>query len=199
MSTESRADTAGCPWTTREAELLAVTLQQLQLHGYDRLTVDAVAAEARASKATMYRRWPSKADLVLAAFIEGTRSSSVPPRTGSLRSDLIEIGRAVCEHSREHTPTMRAVLNEMSHNPRLSQAFQQKFVMQRKMIIDGVLAAAVERGEIDASAINEEVFDLLPGYLVFRAMVADRPPTEETVRTLVDTVLMPSLTRKTGG
>ena len=199
MSTESRADTAARPSTTREAEPLAVTLQQLQQHGYDRLTVDAVAAEARASKATMYRRWPSKADLVLAAFIEGTRSSSVPPRTGSLRSDLIEIGRAVCEHSREHTPTMRAVLNEMSHNPRLSQAFQQKFVMQRKMIIDGVLAAAVERGEIDASAINEEVFDLLPGYLVFRALVADRPPTEETVRTLVDTVLMPSLTRKTGG
>lgn len=196
MNTESPADAAQCPWTTREAELLAVTLQQLQLHGYDRLTVDAVAAEARASKATMYRRWPSKADLVLAAFIEGTRGSSVPPRTGSLRQDLIEIGRAVCEHSREHTPTMRAVLNEMSHNPRLSQAFQQKFVMQRKLIIDGVLAAAVERGEIDASAINEEIFDLLPGYLVFRALVADRPPTEETVRTLVDTVLMPSLTRR---
>lgn len=199
MNTESRADTAECPWTTREAELLAVTLQQLQQHGYDRLTVDAVAAEARASKATMYRRWPSKADLVLAAFIEGTRSSSIPPRTGSLRQDLIEIGLAVCEHSREHTPTMRAVLNEMSHNPRLSQAFHQKFVMQRKLIIDGVLAAAVERGEIAASAINEEVYDLLPGYLVFRAMVADRPPTEETVRTLVDTVLLPSLTRKTSG
>ncbi|TRW89124.1 TetR/AcrR family transcriptional regulator [Mycolicibacterium sp. 018/SC-01/001] len=196
VSTESPADAAQCPWTAREAELLAVTLQQLQLHGYDRLTVDAVAAEARASKATMYRRWPSKADLVLAAFIEGTRSSSVPPRTGSLREDLIEIGRGVCEHSHEHTPTMRAVLNEMSHNPRLSTAFQQKFVMQRKLIIDGVLAAAVERGEIDASAIDEEIFDLLPGYLVFRALVADRPPTEETVRTLVDSVLIPSLTRK---
>ena len=196
MNTESTADTAQCPWTTREAELLAVTLQQLQQHGYDRLTVEAVAAAARASKATMYRRWPSKADLVLAAFIEGTRSSSVPPHTGSLRTDLLEIGRAVCEHSRDHTPTMRAVLNEMSHNPRLSQAFQEKFVIQRKLIIDGVLAEAVERGEIDASAINEEIFDLLPGYLVFRALVADRPPTEETVRTLVDTVLLPSLTRR---
>ena len=194
MSTKSTADTAECPWTTREAEILAVTLQQLQQHGYDRLTVDAVAAEARASKATMYRRWPSKADLVLAAFIEGTRGSSVPPRTGSLRTDLLEIGRSVCEHSRDHTPTMRAVLNEASHNPRLSEALHEKFIMQRKLVIDGVLAEAVERGEIDASAINEEIFDLLPGYLVFRALVADRPPTEETVRTLVDTVLLPSLT-----
>ncbi|MEW5809117.1 MAG: TetR/AcrR family transcriptional regulator [Actinomycetota bacterium] len=197
MNAEAPADNAQCPWTAREAELLAVTLQQLQQHGYDRLTVDAVAAAARASKATMYRRWPSKADLVLAAFIEGTRGSSVPPRTGSLRTDLLEIGRAVCEHSREHTLTMRAVLNEMSHNPRLSQALQEKFVMQRKLVIDGVLAAAVERGEIAASAINEEIFDLLPGYLVFRTLVADRPPTEDTVRTLVDTVLLPSLTRET--
>ena len=84
-NTESTADEAHCPWTTREAELLAVTLQQLQQHGYDRLTVDAVAAAARASKATVYRRWPSKADLVLAAFIEGTRGSSAPPRTAAWR------------------------------------------------------------------------------------------------------------------
>jgi len=197
VSTEPTTDTGHCPWTAREAELLAVTLEQLRLHGYDRLTVDAVAAAARASKATMYRRWPSKADLVLAAFIEGTRGSSVPPRTGSLRTDLLEIGRSVCEHSRDHTPTMRAVLNEVSRNPRLGEALQEKFIMQRKLVIDGVLAEAVQRGEIDASVINEEIFDLLPGYLVFRALVADRPPTEETVRILVDTVLLPSLTNKT--
>jgi len=196
---DSTNGTSACPWSAREAELLAITLQQLQQHGYDRLTVDAVAAAARASKATMYRRWPSKADLVLAAFIEGTRSSSVHPHTGSLRGDLLEIGRSVCEQSREHTPTMRAVLNEMSHNPRLSAAMQEKFVMQRKLVLEGVLADAVARGEIDASAIHEEIFDLLPGYLVFRALVADRPPTEETVRTLVDTVLLPSLTSKNTG
>jgi hypothetical protein len=53
---------------------------------------------------------------------------------------------------------------------------------------------AVERGEIDPSAINEEIFDLLPGYLVFRALVSDRPPTDDTVRILVDDVLLPSLT-----
>ena len=61
-------------------------------------------------------------------------------------------------------------------------------------MLDGVLADAVERGEIDAAAINEEIFDLLPGYLVFRALVSDRPPTEDTVRILVDDVLLPSLT-----
>ena len=57
-----------------------MTLQLLQEHGYDRLTVDAVAAAARASKATVYRRWPSKAELVLAAFIEGIRQVAVHPK-----------------------------------------------------------------------------------------------------------------------
>ncbi|HXD24486.1 MAG TPA: helix-turn-helix domain-containing protein, partial [Propionibacteriaceae bacterium] len=50
------------PFSARETELLAVTLQLLQQHGYDRLTLDAVAATARASKATVYRRWPTKAE-----------------------------------------------------------------------------------------------------------------------------------------
>ena len=192
---DDMCDTVGCPWSEREAELLAITLELLQEHGYDRLSVEAVATRAKASKATMYRRWPSKADLVLAAFIEGTRSSAVPPHTGSLRGDLLEIGRSVCVQAHEHTRTMRAVLNEMSHSPSLQAAMQEKFIFHRKLVIDGVLAAAVERGEIDSAAIDEEIFDLLPGYLVFRALVSDRPPTEDTVRTLVDDVLLPSLTR----
>ncbi|MUL47074.1 TetR/AcrR family transcriptional regulator [Mycobacterium sp. CBMA293] len=190
--------TSSCPWSEREAELLAITLELLQEHGYDRLSVEAVATKAKASKATMYRRWPSKGDLVLAAFIEGTRSSAVPPHTGSLRGDLLEIGRSTCAQALEHTRTMRAVLNEMSHNPGLQAVMEQKFVAQRKVVIDGVLAEAVKRGEIDVSVINEEIFDLLSGYLVFRALVSDRPPTEETVRVLVDDVLLPSLTRTTG-
>ena len=110
------ASASECCWTAREAELLAVTLRLLQQHGYDRLTVEAVATEAKASKATMYRRWPSKADLVLAAFIQGTRESAVPPDTGSLRGDLLAIGNSVCKQGHEHARTMRAVLNEMSRS-----------------------------------------------------------------------------------
>jgi AcrR family transcriptional regulator len=83
------------PWLPRETELLAVTLRLLQEHGYERVTVDAVAATARASKATVYRRWPSKAELVLAAFIEGIRQVAVPPDTGTLRGDLLQLGKLV--------------------------------------------------------------------------------------------------------
>lgn len=194
-STETSPSAPECPWSAREAELLAVTLRLLQQHGYDRLTVEAVATEAKASKATMYRRWPSKADLVLAAFIEGTRQSAIPPRTGSLRGDLLAIGTAVAQDSREHSATMRAVLNEMSHNAALTAAMQDKFVYHRNLLIKEVLSDAVARGEIDAAVINREIWDLLPGYLVFRSMVSERPPTPETVRALVDEVLLPSLTR----
>ena len=202
MSVESTSNASSRPdagWSDREAELLATTLRQLQEHGYDRLTVEAVAIEARSSKATMYRRWPTKAQLVLAAFIEGTRITEVPPRTGSLRGDLISIGVSICQQSCEHASTMRAVLNELTHNSALSEAFQNEFVRQRERVFDEVIAAAIDRGEIDAEAINPDLNDLLAGYLVFRGMIARTPPTEETVHALVDEVLLPSLTRNRKG
>jgi AcrR family transcriptional regulator len=182
-------------WTEREAELLAVTLRLLQQRGYDRLTVEAVAIEAKSSKSTIYRRWPSKAELVLAAFIEGTRLQLVPPRTGCLRTDLLHIGASVCEQAREHASTMSAIMSEITHCPELSDAMQNQFVLQRKKLMAEVLTDAVNRGEIDAAAIHDELWDVMPGYLVFRCLIPGRPPTEETVRALVDDVLMPSLTR----
>jgi AcrR family transcriptional regulator len=185
------------PWSPRETELLAVTLQLLQEHGYDRLTVDAVANVARASKATVYRRWPSKAELVLAAFIEGIRQVAVPPETGSLRGDLLRLGELICEQAGRHGSTMRAVLVEMSRNSALKDVLQHQFLDQRKELIQHVLQQAVDRGEIDGAAIDDELWDLLPGYLVFRSVIASRPPTKRTVQALVDEVVIPSLTRPT--
>lgn len=175
--------------------MLAVTLQLLQEHGYDRLTVDAVANVARASKATVYRRWPSKAELVLAAFIEGIRQVAVPPETGTLRGDLLRLGELICEQAGRHASTMRAVLVEMSRNPALKDVMQHQFLDQRKELIQHVMQQAVDRGEIEGAAINDELWDLLPGYLVFRSVIASRPPTRHTVAALVDEVVIPSLTR----
>ncbi|MEE6165706.1 MULTISPECIES: TetR/AcrR family transcriptional regulator [unclassified Mycolicibacterium] len=183
------------PWSPREAELLAITLRLLQEHGYDRLTVDAVAATARASKATVYRRWPSKGELVLAAFIEGIRQVAVPPETGSLRGDLLRVGQVICEQAHQHGTTIRAVLAEVSRDPALSEAMQHQFLDQRKAMLELILRAAVARGEISESAISDELWDLMPGYLIFRSIIPNRPPTPETVRALVDNVMIPSLTR----
>ncbi|MCW2651370.1 MAG: TetR family transcriptional regulator [Mycobacterium sp.] len=186
------------PWSPRETEMLTVTLRLLQQHGYDRLTVDAVAATARASKATVYRRWPSKAELVLAAFIEGIRQVVVPPDTGTLRGDLLKLGELVSQQARQHASTIRAVLVEVSRNPALNDAMQHQFLDHRKALVQHILQQAVDRGEIAGAAICDELWDLLPGYLIFRSIIPGRPPTRHTVRALVDDVLIPSLTRPTG-
>jgi AcrR family transcriptional regulator len=177
---------------------LTVTLRLLQEHGYDRLTVDEVAATARASKATVYRRWPSKADLVLAAFIEGIRRVVVPPETGTLRGDLLQLAELVCQEVRQHAGTIRAVLVEVSRNPALNEVMQHQFIGQRKAVIHHVLQQAVDRGEIEQAVISDELWDLLPGYLIFRSILAGRPPTPQTARALVDDVVLPSLARSVG-
>jgi AcrR family transcriptional regulator len=182
-------------WSARERELLAVTLRLLQEHGYERLTLDEVASAGRASKATMYRRWPTKAELVLAAFIEGVSQDAVPPDTGTLREDLIAIGDTVCAQAKEHSATMRAVLGEVSRNPELNDAMQEQLFDQRRAMMKQVVKRAVDRGEIGTDAANSELWDLLPGYLIYRTVIQNRLPTRRTVRTLVDNVIMPSLTR----
>ena len=181
--------------TARESELLAVTLQLLQRNGFEGLTVDDVAATAHASKATVYRRWPTKAELVLAAVMHGVSQAAVAPDTGNLRGDLIEVGEKLAKQARDHAATMRAVLMEASRNPALNDVMQNQIFTQRKKLINHVLGQAVERGEIKAEAVNDDLWDLLPGYLVFRAVIQNRPATSRTVRALVDDVIIPSLTR----
>lgn len=178
--------------------MLAVTLSLLQQHGYDRLTVDAVAAAARASKATVYRRWPSKAELVLTAFIEGIRQVVVPPDTGTLRGDLLALGELVSQQARQHASTIRAVLVEVSRNAALNEAIRHQFLEQWKASVQHILRQAVDRGDIAGAAINDELWDLLPGYLIFRSIIPSRPPTGRTVQALVVEFIIPSLTRPTG-
>jgi AcrR family transcriptional regulator len=175
-----------------------VTLRLLQEHGYDRLTVDAVAAAARASKATVYRRWPSKAELVLAAFNEGVRQVAVPPNTGTLRGDLLQVGEICGQQVHQHASTIRAVLVEASRHPELNDALQHQFIEQRKALIQHILRQAVERGEIADAAITDELWDLLPGYLIFRSVIPSSPPTRRTVQALVDNFIIPGLTRPRG-
>jgi len=186
---------AECPWSPRESELLAVTLELLQEHGYDRLTLDAVATTAHASKATLYRRWPTKAELVMAAFIEGVRQVAVDPDTGTLRGDLLAIGEQICGHVSTQAGTIRAVLVEIGRNAELNAVMQDQFLAQKEALMAEVLARAVDRGEIEGSAVTEDLWDMLPGYLIYRFVLSGRAPSSSTVNDLVDNVIIPSLTR----
>ena len=84
---------------------------------------------------------------------------------------------------------------EVARSPALNDVMQHEFLNQRKALFKHILAQAVERGEIDAAAVSEELWDVMPGYLIFRSIWSGRPPNRRTVQSLVDDVIIPSLTR----
>ena len=90
------------------------------------------------------------------------------------------------------------MLVEVSRHPALNDALQQQFIDKRKALIQHVLQQAVDRGEIGDDAITDELWDLLPGYLIFRSIMPSRPPTRRTVQVLVDDFIIPGLTRTSG-
>jgi AcrR family transcriptional regulator len=198
MTRASARSTEAEAWSPREAEILAVTLELLQHHGYDGLTLHAVAAAARASKATVHRRWPTKAELVLAAVIHSIRRVAVAPETGSLRGDLMHLGEICWEQAQTHASTLRAVLVQASRNDALNSAVCS-ILTHQKPLIEHVIKLSVSRGEINpaAATITEDLWDMLPGYFIFRSIVSNRAPTRHVIQRLVDDVMIPSLTRST--
>jgi hypothetical protein len=105
------------------------------------------------------------------------------------------MGEAVRNHASAHAGTIRAVLVEVSHSAELNAIMQQQFLEERKGLMEHVLTVAVARGEIDASAITEDLWDVLPGYLIYRSILPGRSASSQTVQDLVDHVVIPSLTR----
>ena len=186
----------GASLTPREAELLDVTLQVLGETGYDKLTVDQVVARAHASKTTVYRRWPSKAELVCAAFIKRIRGQhSLPPDSGTLRGDLLALAEMIARDAEEYGRTVAGILAASERSPRLREVLVEDLRYDRKRQVQGVLRRAVDRGEIVEEVISEDLWDLLPSYITFRALQHKQPVPSETLRALVDEVLLPSLTR----
>lgn len=186
----------GASLTPREAELLAATLEVLRETGYDNFTVDKVVARAHASKTTVYRRWPSKAELVCAAFAHRVRKSGMPPPdTGTLRGDLLQLAEIVARDAGLYGSTIAGILAAAGRNPRLRELVVDDLYHDRRDQVHCVLRRAVSRGEIVPEVISEDIWDVLPAYISFRMLQHCRPVSAETVRALVDEVMLPSLTR----
>jgi len=134
----------------REEQILEATVDVLADLGYDRVTMDAVATAAKASKATLYRRWSTKADLVVDA-ISRAKGCPVPEDvdTGSLRGDLIRLS---CDEGgfTDDLPmsVMAGLLTALHRDPDLQRAFQERFLAPRIALTNRVYERAVERGEI---------------------------------------------------
>ena len=144
--------------------VLQVTQRNLAANGYHRMSVDTIAAEAGTTKATIYKRWSSKADLATAAvsaFIEQESS----PDTGSTKGDLVaylDIFRNRIEQS-QGMGVVGALLTEERHNPELLGLFRERILLPRRLLIRRVLERAADRGELRENVDLDTAVGMLLG------------------------------------
>jgi len=186
---ETVARKPGRPRDARaDRAILEATLELASEQGLG-LSMDAVAARAGVSKATIYRRWESKEALVLDAWRELVSPMPVPD-TGSLRGDLRAIFTQLCHHAGE-TP-MGHVLPQMiaasRMNPEMRASFVE-FVTDRRRPTRAVLERAVAKGELAADTDFDLLSDLLAGPFFYRILMSDAPVDDQLVDDALDIVL----------
>ncbi len=183
----------------RQGQIYAATLQLLGEVGYDRLTMDAVAGAARASKATLYRRWSTKGELVVDAV---SSAACVPSPdlvdTGSRRGDLLHLA---CDEGgfADALPmtVMLALATALHREPGLRADFEARFLAPRLALTRSLFERAAERGELGDGADVELLAHVLPGLVVHRVFVLGEPPTPDFVERVVDEVLLPACRAET--
>jgi len=181
----------------RESQILDATIELLIELGYHRLTLDAVAKKAHASKATLYRRWESKPALVIDALI---KAKDMPdpelPDTGSLRGDLLAAFCGVhgLANSRA-TEVLGAVMTATNTDAEFARLFRERFIAPKLAVTMGIYAKALERGEIGPDVDLEIIGPALAGVILHRAYLMGMPPTEEVVTRVIDHLILPAATR----
>ena len=166
--------------------VLEATLAELAARGYERLRVEDVAAAAGMNKTSIYRRWPTKADLVLAA-VDGTRDGARPFReTGDLRADLVALLRAKVR--RVATPGGRAIgraLFSIDADDPVAAVIRAR----RYSLPASVVQRAIERGELAPDVDAAFVSELLLAPVLHRLFVTNEPVGRAFVERVVDHVL----------
>lgn len=177
----------------RELEILEATLEVLLETGYDRLTLDAVATRAKASKATLYRRWSGKAALVVDALAHDKGPAPEPPDTGSLREDL---RAAYCGMGGMAGPRQTAlfgsILTALTTDPEFAEAFRRVVVGPKVAAARVIWQRAVGRGEVSPDADLEILEPALAGILMHRAHLVGDTPTPDLVTRVIDSVILPA-------
>ena len=182
----------------RESEILDAALVLLGRVGYDRLTMDAVAAEAKASKATLYRRWASKPTLVVDAILRTKEALQAPEvDTGSLREDLMQMA---CGHGgltdARSAEIMAGLVTALHHDPDFAVEFRTRVLGPKLEIGRRVFERARARGEITADLDLDLLSNALAGIILHRSFVLGLPADEKTVAQVVDEIIVPAATRR---
>jgi len=176
----------------REQEILTATLEVLADVGYDRLTMDAVAAAAKASKATLYRRWSSKAALVIDAVLAQKGPTSIPD-TGTLRGDLIEMSCGIGGFSdRKPMTVLASLITAINLDAEFAERFRRDFIGPKVAVGRTVYERAQARGEIRTDLDIDLVAPALAGMVLHRTFLLGEPATPELITALIDQIVLPA-------
>jgi AcrR family transcriptional regulator len=170
--------------------ILDATLEILMVKGYAGLSIDGVAAKTGVGRPTIYRRWPSKPALVIAAL---TQSPLLSPAhdTGSLRDDLLafqsdQVRMMNLPASRRITAGLVA---DLVADPELSETYLGDYVGQRRAAVREALLRGIERGELRTDANLDLIYDLLMGPLFMRSVVRGETLSADMAEQTVHIVL----------
>jgi AcrR family transcriptional regulator len=171
-------------------------IEVLGRSGYAGLTMDAVAMAAGVGKATIYRRWSSKAELLLSVMdVAGAPVLQVPD-TGKLREDLVTVLTEVVElFNGPSGRAIRSLLGAVIDDPVLQEGSRRLPLANWDAAWEAVVARAVERGEIPAGAGQSLAAEVGPAVLALRWLVTGRPLDHTVVTDLVERVILPLLQR----
>ncbi|MFI9583968.1 TetR/AcrR family transcriptional regulator [Streptomyces sp. NPDC052236] len=193
MSTASTTRTRLTP--QRSAELYEAVLDLLREVGYDALTMDAIAARTRSSKATLYRQWGSKPELVAKALRHNKPVGAGDIDTGSLRGDFHAMVDSTddCQLEKD-SGLIRGLAQAIHHNPDLHKALRELIMEPEINEINTLLRRAVERGEVSAdNPALGFVTHMLFGAFFARLMIDDRAPDRSYLSDYLDAVVLPAL------
>jgi AcrR family transcriptional regulator len=185
------AASGGRRWSDeREREVLQAALTVMVEDGFGAMTIDRVAAEAGASKATLYRRWSNKAELVAEAIRSHVIKHFEPPDSGNLRTDLTAYLRFLQESFEgPDGALMTALTAERVRHPDLAEEFDRQFVAEKRRQLRTMFERAIARGELDPSADLDILVDLGPALMLYRYTLRRGQLRHDLAERIVDQIL----------
>ncbi|WP_055601680.1 TetR/AcrR family transcriptional regulator [Streptomyces aureus] len=179
-----------------ERAILEATLEQLGSVGWNGLTMEGVAVGAQTGKAAVYRRWPSKEDLVADALQAGLPALDEAPDLGNVREELYELCRRVRDvmYSKPGF-ALRAVLHECDSDAaeRFHSLIVTGVVEPSARLFRDVLRRGIARGEVRADANNDLVVDVVPAMMMYRSKVCASEWPDREIADLIDRIMVPLL------
>jgi AcrR family transcriptional regulator len=153
--------------------ILRSTLKLLRRHGgVPDLAIEAVAADANVSKATVYRWWPTKAALVVDAFSASADQELQFPDTGSLRNDIgLQMRRLIRIFRSPRGRVVAALLAGGQSDPELIEAFRERFLWPRRRRAYKTLQRGIDRGELPRNSDLDLILDSLYGPIYMRFLI----------------------------